>query len=456
MVATINGLFRFGLYALLILAPLPLGSNRPIFWGINGVISAFVVGGFVWSEVKTKSSRFDWHIPLVAISALLLIALWIFIQASSWTPKAWHHPVWFVSPMVAGAASSISADPSQTWQALSWWSTLSIFIVAVRWGTNSKRNTTPLRLMLLVCIFVALFGFIVEFFHLNTLGLITKTYYSGWLTGTFVNRNSAASFIGIGMIISFALAQHEFSVRNSGRPNFSVFDIVDFAISRAAAYTVAGLLLFFALLLTGSRAGIAAGIFGSSLVLLAHLLKNHGLNRRVAIAFMSGLMLSIALAAVALQFRTATSESNEIRVSLYKEALRAIAERPILGHGAGAFESIQPIYHSASTPSNVVWNNAHSTVLEVMVTLGIPATLFGATVLAYSLVKLAGGWWSSPKEGICTTVALAASAAVFLHAFVDFSLEIQAIALYVACLLGLGMGEVMYLNRDFSAKGSAG
>jgi hypothetical protein len=36
--------------------------------------------------------------------------------------------------------------------------------------------------------------------------------------------------------------------------------------------------------------------------------------------------------------------------------------------------------------------------------------------------------------------------AVTLHAFVDFSLEIQAIALYVSCLIGLGIGEAMRLT----------
>jgi O-antigen ligase len=200
--------------------------------------------------------------------------------------------------------------------------------------------------------------------------------------------------------------------------------------------------------MTGSRGGIATGIIGSTLVLLMRM-KYGGNDRAPAAVVLLGVVaISLALSINALEARTDASESTAVRVSLYAEGLIAIADRPILGHGAGAYSSIQPIYHSASTPSNLIWDNAHSTILEVMLTLGIPAMLFATIVLVYILFELARTWWNTAKEATCLVVILPCSVAVTLHAFVDFSLEIQAIALYVACLVGLGIGEMMSLKAE--------
>jgi hypothetical protein len=172
-------------------------------------------------------------LPLVAIVAFLLVALWIAVQASPWTPKSWHHPVWFASP-VAEAKSAITADPSQTWKTLGWWNTLAIFVVAVNLGTNATRSLSVLKVMLGTCVFVGVFGIIVEVFELNTLGIMPKTYYEGWLTGTFVSRNSAASFLGIGLVIALRLASREILRPENHSARLSSNTICDF-INRAGS-----------------------------------------------------------------------------------------------------------------------------------------------------------------------------------------------------------------------------
>jgi O-antigen ligase len=448
-------LYRFGFYLLIAVSPLLLGSNRPLFWGVNGVLSALVLVGFVWSEFKKEPSRFDWKLPFMAIFCFLLIGMWMALQALPWTPKAWHHPIWFASPMLAGARSTISADPSQTWQTLAWWSTLSVFIVAVRLGTSARRSIFVLNLMLTVCVLVALFGFTVESFELNTVGLIEKTYYKGWLTGTFDNRNSAASFLEIGLIIAVALAGREYLIRRKHRARGNVLGFVDIVVGQFGIYSAVGLVLFFALLLTGSRGGIATGIFGGALVLILRLLKQGRPTVSSITVMLVGLTLSIVLAISAVQGRQDIADNTNVRLSLYAEALKATADRPLLGHGAGAYSSVQPLYHSSSTPSDLLWDNAHSTVLEAVVALGFPAMIFATTVLFFILVKLVKVWGSTRKEATCLLVIQGVGAAVTLHAFADFSLEIQAIALYVSCLIGLGIGEAMRMaleSRQQAAK----
>jgi O-antigen ligase len=444
-------LHRLLLYGLLVVAPLLLGSNRPLFWAINGVVAALAVAALAWSEFnRQESSRLDWHLANVALFGMLLIEIWIAIQASPWTPQPLHHRIWFASPMLETAKGAISADPSQTWQALSWWGTLTIFIVSVRIGTNARQRTCLLELMLSMCVLVSGFGFIVEHYQLATLGFFPKIYYRGWLTGTFVNRNSAASFIGIGLIIALGLASRKYALLRSQSTRFSVFDVADIVISRTGIYSLAALWLFFALLLTGSRGGIAVGIVGGTLVLILRSIKARRLNVSLVAATLGGLAIVAALSTKALETRTDAADSTSVRISLYHEALKAIAERPILGHGAGAFASIQPQYHSSSTPSDVVWDNAHSTVLEVIVTLGLPAVIFAVTVLGYIVLTLATTWWTNSKDRVGIPITLAVILAVTLHSFVDFSLEIQAIAIYLACLVGLGIGETMSLSSQKS------
>jgi O-antigen ligase len=428
-------------------APLLLGSNRPLFWVLNGIVAAVVVAAFAWSELlRLSSDRFDWQLPQTALLAMLVIGAWIAIQASSLTPVAWHHPIWSASPLLVGAKGAISADPSQTWQALTWWSALSIFVVAARIGTNVARSLFVLKLMLSVCVLVALFGFAVERLGLGTLGLLPKTYYLGWLTGTFVNRNSAASFIGIGLVIACALAGREYRARRSQTGTITVFDFADLVMGRTGAYAAATLVLFTALLLTGSRAGTATAIIGTGLVTILPRLR----RGRPSLAWIAAVIIavgtSVGFATNALPGREYVSESATVRLSLYAEALRAIEDRPFLGHGAGAYSSVQPLYHSSSTPSDLVWDNAHSTVLEVIMTLGITVAMFAFAVLAFIVAKLVRAWWSTSREASCLLSTLGVSLAVTLHAFVDFSLEIQAVALYVASLAGLGMGEAMRLG----------
>jgi O-antigen ligase len=440
-------LYRLAYYGLLIVAPLLLGSNRPPFWALNGIVAAFVVAGFAWSELSNLSSdRFDWRLPRTALLAMLVLGIWIAAQASTWTPKAWHHPIWSASPMLVGAKGAISADPSLTWQALTWWSALSVFVVAARIGTNAARCIFLLELMLTICVSVALFGLAVERFGLSTLGFFPKTYYTGWLTGTFVNRNSAASFIGIGLIIAIALASSEYRARKAQISAFNIFDFADIAAGRTGTYGIAAIILFAALLLTGSRGGIGTAIIGGATMVILDGFKQrrHSLPSIAMVA--AGVGISITLALYALQGRQDVADSATVRLGLYAEALRAISDRPFLGHGAGTYSSIEPLYHGSATPSDLVWDNAHSTVLEVIVTLGIPAVLFAASILAFIIFRLARAWWNASGEATCLLATLGVCLAVALHAVVDFSLEMQAIALYVSSLIGLGIGEAMRLG----------
>ena len=196
-------IYRLLFYLLLVESPLFLGSNRRIFWGINACLTALCLAAFTASEWRNRRiSRFDWRLPLVALSVVGLAMVWMAIQATTWSPEFLHHPIWkTIEPDLRGPGA-ISIDPPLTWIALAWTATLAIVVVAVRIGTSQDNLRFALTLMVLTTLGVALFGIAVEALNLETVGLLPKTAYQGWVTGTFVNRNTAASFFALGMIVA--------------------------------------------------------------------------------------------------------------------------------------------------------------------------------------------------------------------------------------------------------------
>ena len=139
-----KSLSRTCIWLLLVLPPLLVGANRPIFWALNGLLAAFALTVFAWREYQApliSRDRLFW-----AAAALLgLGAVWMALQSVSFTPQSWHHPLWQLLPE---ASSTISLAPAAGWAALGWWMTLAIFFPAMRAGAESpafaRAGLTPL------------------------------------------------------------------------------------------------------------------------------------------------------------------------------------------------------------------------------------------------------------------------------------------------------------------------
>jgi O-antigen ligase len=419
------------LWLLLVLPPLLLGANRPIFWALNGLITAFALIAFGLREYRAP---LVWRDPIFwAVAAVLgLGAVWMSLQCVSFTPQSWHHPVWQLIPDAPGA---ISLAPAAGWATLGWWLTLAIFFPAMRAGAENPAFTrTALLTIAVTGAIIATFGMLVEQLQLPTLGLLPKQAYIGWVTGTFVSRNSAAAYFAVGLIICTSILTTPGEKANRAR----------------VIAAICAMLLLPALLLTGSRAGIVSALVGLSW--LAFLRIRHsraGAWGGVMIAAFAA--PAITLAASALMMRADDSiASNASRFSLYQETIAAIADRPWLGHGAGAFQSVQPLYHQPQTSSEYVWQNAHSLYLEAAATLGLP--------MAAGLTIACVGIWIAllrrrqAGNGLVAEAALASSLTLALHASVDFALQTQAVALTITILCGLAVGASADKTQNASAR----
>ena len=94
---------------------------------------------------------------------------------------------------------------------------------------------------------------------------------------------------------------------------------------------------------------------------------------------------------------------------------------------------------------------AHNTYLDLAVTTGMIGTILMLVAIAIVVVHC---WLSDRSRGrpaISPTAAIAASILAAVHSVVDFSLQIPAIALTFAVILGLGSGVAAAQGRRLAA-----
>src|ERR1700752_5064535 len=97
--------------------PYYYGSNDLWAWGINAILfSGLVIAYEVALLVRAK------HHPVaireIGLPALLFLVVvaWIMIQNASWTPSAWHHPIWAMTAEAleqpVNGSISVNHDPT--------------------------------------------------------------------------------------------------------------------------------------------------------------------------------------------------------------------------------------------------------------------------------------------------------------------------------------------------------
>lgn len=300
---------------------------------------------------------------------------------------------------------------------------------------QAGRNTRRARVIL-----VTIFGMIVAHAGYSLISLtqlgdtvlgFPKTSYLGFATGTFINRNSFATYLASGMATGTALLLGSFVVKRERL-------IWQEWAERAALLVGIGFIVG-ALLATGSRMGLVAGIGGVALVTLVC-----AIVRPARIVFVVAGLLIVAGGLVMLGYSGSLIDrllgligSSDGRWPVYATMLEMIAERPWLGYGGGSFATVFPVFQRPPVDGGFIWELGHSTYLSLWLELGIIAgslpTLIVVLLAGRILVAL-----RDPKTLVTGLAALGTIGAFAIHATVDFSLEIQADTYLFVAMLALG------------------
>jgi O-antigen ligase len=124
-----------------------------------------------------------------------------------------------------------------------------------------------------------------------------------------------------------------------------------------------------------------------------------------------------------------------------------VAERPFLGYGGGSFQQAFQLFREPSLPPRIVWQQAHSTYLSLWVGHGLIAGSIPLVIVGVVVAQLSRMFIRSRRSYSAeSSAALGATAVVGLHSSVDFSLEIQAVAMIYIWLLAIAYSRCLEIT----------
>ncbi len=270
------------------------------------------------------------------------------------------------------------------------------------------------------------------------------------LRGTFVNADHFAFYLG--MAVCCAAAWLWWGLRRALDSKLEAEDrLIQFVVPLATFS-----FCFAALAFSGSRAGLVAVVGGLAIQGGVLALR----YRRWQLAGVGVGLLALGLGAVRMLGwdkgvgRLVETSAYDItwnaRFQVWWESLELISWSPVVGTGLGTFRQAFPLVQPQSLPGS--WRHAHSDILELAITAGLPALL----LLGWAMIAIAARLWTVLRKGrrsedrMLALAAFGACGTALLHSLVEFSLTMPANAFTLAMLVGLACGtpELVRQKRE--------
>lgn len=433
----INARLAFPICAITAIAPVALASNRPIAW----TIWAFVVGliaviyGFALAKAR-QAPRFGLGRLSVESALIASVLGYLVVQLL---------PIGqFEIPNPGGITLSvpqISIAPGATLLMLLRLTTYALFFFLVlQIGANPNRRRRILDVLLIIVLGHAFYSLLALFQFGDTILGVPKWGYPGSATGTFVNRNSFATFLAFGAAIASAnlAASVSATLATASRRVLG---------NNAVLYLVALVLLLVTVVATNSRMGLLVFTVATAVPMVCLLAKTRlprGVVWATLLAVLAVTVLVLVFYGASIIERTGQIEqSTELRSTLYAQVTNLIALRPWLGFGGGTFENAFYLVRQASLNVDHNWDRSHNSYLSLWSDLGlvfgsIPVLVFGMISfrIQSSMLRRDVAWTGQ-------AAALGVLAAGAIHSLADFSLEIQANMFLFLVVVGLGLAATL-------------
>lgn len=277
-----------------------------------------------------------------------------------------------------------------------------------------------------------------------TLQEFYETKFPSRVHGTFLNPNQLAWFVGVVALFCSALAIW-------GRMSWPMRLVWVFFALLCVAMEVGA----------ASRGGLASLAAGFAVLLVGSVGAAVGLSRRVSgagtifLGSVAALVIGGIAAAAAVsaswtaQGRMQTFElENDLRGRLFDDGVRAFQAAPVFGNGPGSFAHLAREYrHSRHQAADPVY--AHNDWVQLLaeygwigfavVVLGVMILWFGGVGRFAAIVRDIRENRSQAASNTAAILlgAVAATAAMAVHSFLDFNLRIPANAILAGAVLGL-------------------
>jgi O-antigen ligase len=428
---------------LLFLAPLPLGSNRPLFWSVMvaGIALLLLVwsGGWLLDVARWPNAvkRAKW--PLISLG---LFVAWAGLKLLPWPEGFW--PV----PTVDRQASM---DMFLLSMGLLMAALLTILLVR-----SKRRALLVLYTLALAGLLQALYGSFMLFNGLD-FGLPGQQVPgSGATKGTFVNRNHYANLLVLALSAGTGLLLAQMNLRGAENMRQRLRSLLQSALGPKARLRIYLVVMVIALVLTRSRMGNTAFFAAFTLVGLFALWRLRKPSRPLLVLVVSVLVIDIFMVGTWFGVEKVIDRIQETvqvqddqwvvkeknRIDTSRESTNIIKTAPVAGYGGGTFYTVYPAWRG---DDQRFMDHAHNDYLEFLVEYGLVGGILLAWFLVLCLRRTMRGLVErdhAKRFGI-SFASLMAIVAMMIHATVDFSLQIPANALWfvVLCILPFALRE---------------
>ncbi|GAP35630.1 O-antigen ligase family protein [Piscinibacter sakaiensis] len=441
-----HDLLAWCLAAVLVWAPLPLGSNRA--WAAS--VLCLAVGGLLlwaWARLMRAGRSPLAYLAPAAVPAGCLVgyAVWVLAQ--------WAGGLAGLSGQGPG-----SADPFQTaYYALLAFTYAGLFAATLL----IARDAQAVRFLSLVLVASGLGQALLAIVLLSVRAeyhfMYERISHGAQAIGSFVNRNHLAGYlylclsVGIGLLMG-GLGDGGPAPR---RWRDHAVNLLKFVLSRRMALRVLLVVMVIALVLSRSRMGNTA--FLSALIVLGGVVAaaTPALRGKALLLMASLVIVDILVVGqwvgldrvvqridrTALAIEDARGEETvEARLEPARHTLAMIEARPWAGTGGGTYYTVFPAFKQRAMLLHLYYfDHAHNDYAEIAADTGLVGLgLLGAVVLAslWRVRKLLGLRQAPASRGVAYG-ALMAITCLLLHSMVDFNLQIPANALTITAILGL-------------------
>lgn len=276
-----------------------------------------------------------------------------------------------------------------------------------------------------------------------------KTAYMGSVTGTFINRNTAAAYFGscavIWMLLILEDVRRRLPERHVEWRRLLSVDLRTIPPKQILPHLASLLVCLMAMFMTGSRAGVGLSLLAMIVSFTLFLRKDVPPRSGIWISLGSGIAVALGLMQLLGGRVSSRFDSqglvDEGRIEAWKSTLKIIADNPWFGTGMGTFQWAFPPYRSPNISIRGIWDAAHSTPLELASEVGIPMALLLAAAWAIMLVVLARGVFGRRRDAIIPLAAVATATLSLLHSCLDFTLQVPGYSIPFFAVFGAGLAQ---------------
>jgi O-antigen ligase len=457
--------------AVLMWAPIPLGSNRPWAWSLLEVaafglgalwLSCFALGKVTLTDPFRRAKWF-----------LLLLGLWLAYQALFIVPmpRSW---IAVLSPQAAAMHQLVEGGPDAlAWKTLSvdphissvsWFKSLLYvlsFALTLLVIAHRSRARQFAYVLVVFALGLSVYGLMLHLTEVPQVWFGTIISHASQASATFPNRNHFAGFlemtlaIGIGLLIA--------GLRDARTQTWKQFlkHLLEWIFSPKMRLRLMLCVMVIALVATHSRMGNTA-FFASMMIagVIGLALSRHATRGTVVLLvslividlFIVGSWFGVEKLAQRIEQTTLLQQANESTDSVETRAEPArygvalIKDYPLVGAGPGSWYIVFPRYRGSDLAN--FFDYAHNDYVQFVAESGVIGAVMLGVMVGWTLVVglLAQYRRRDPLMRGLSFASIMGLTAILIHSSVDFNLQIPSNAMLFMVLLAFAWIS-LYLDR---------